>query len=247
MRELSDLEKAIGHEFARHELLLRALTHSSHSHEQALPESSSDHAVTEPDLDAVSHNEQMEFLGDAILGFLVSRDLVERFPAYSEGQLSKIKAHLVSSSHLFSVAQQLNLGAYLKLGRGEERSGGRGKRALLVDAMEALIAALYLDAGLEKTGEVVHRVILEGWLEAGIETFPFGDFKSSLQEHLQAIRKPQPRYQVVEARGPEHRKTFTVEVRVGRTFSARAEGPTKKAAEQEAARAALQHFKPVQE
>ena len=226
--DLSELEKALGHAFARRDLLLRALTHSSHSHERSS--------------ETIDHNEQMEFLGDAILGFLVSRELVERFPDYSEGQLSKMKAHLVSSSHLFSIAQRLGLGAYLKLGRGEEKSGGRHKRALLVNAVEALIAALYLDAGLERTQQIVQRLVLEGWLERGIETFPFADFKSALQEYLQAARKPQPRYVVVEERGPEHRKTFTVEVRVGRGFAARADGPTKKTAEQEAARAALAHF-----
>ncbi len=229
MDELNKLEKAIGHTFARRELLVRALTHSSHSHERTA--------------DAAAHNEQLEFLGDAILGFLVSRELVERFPAYSEGQLSKMKAHLVSAAHLLSIAQGLGLGAYLQLGRGEEKSGGRNKRALLVDAMEALIAALYLDAGLEKTQPIVRRMVLEGWLERGIEAFPFVDFKSALQEHLQAARRPQPRYVVVEERGPEHRKTFTVEVRVGRAYTARAEGPTKKTAEQEAARAALVHLR----
>lgn len=228
MGELSELEKAIGHDFARRELLLRALTHSSHSHEH------SDSGVY--------HNEQLEFLGDAILGFLVSRELVERFPDSSEGQLSKMKAHLVSASHLVSVAHQLRLGAFLQLGRGEEKSGGRHKRALLVDALEALIAAFYLDAGLEKTRQLVRRLVLNQWLERGIDEFPLTDFKSALQEYLQAAHLPQPRYLVVGERGPEHRKTFTVEIRVGKEFISQAEGPTKKAAEQEAARAALRHF-----
>ncbi len=228
MDHLSELERAIGHTFARRDLLVQALTHSSHSHERSAG--------------AVCHNEQLEFLGDAILGFLVSRELVERFPAYSEGQLSKMKAHLVSASHLFSVADGLGLGAFLQLGRGEEKSGGRHKRALLVNALEALIAALCLDAGLEKTQPIVQRLVLAGWLERGIETFPFTDFKSALQEYLQAGHQPQPRYVVVEERGPEHRKIFRVEVRVGKEFVAQAEGPTKKMAEQEAARAALHHF-----
>ena len=226
--DLSELEKAIGHTFARRELLLRALTHSSHSHERS--ES------------ADCHNEQLEFLGDAILGFLVSRELVERFPDYSEGQLSKMRAHLVSASHLFAMASQLRLGEFLQLGRGEEKSGGRHKRALLVDGLEALIAALYLDAGLEKTRELVRRLVLSHWLERGIEQFPMSDFKSTLQEYLQAAHLPQPRYAVVGQRGPEHRKTFTIEVRIGNEFVSQAEGATKKAAEQEAARAALLHF-----
>ncbi len=222
----------MGHSFARRDLLVQALTHSSHSHERS---------------GALCHNEQLEFLGDAVLGLLVSRELVERFPTYSEGQLSKMKAHLVSASHLFSVASGLNLGEFLQLGRGEERSGGRHKRALLVNALEALIAALYLDAGLEKTRAIVHRIVLEGWLECGIEAFPFADFKSALQEYLQASRRNQPRYMVVSERGPEHRKTFTVEVRLGKEFTGRAEGPTKKMAEQEAARAALLHFRALQQ
>ena len=226
--DLNQLEKAMGHTFARRELLLRALTHSSHSHE---------HSES-----GVSHNEQLEFLGDAILGFLVSGELVERFPDCSEGQLSKMKAHLVSASHLLAVASQLRLGGFLQLGRGEEKSGGRQKRALLVDALEALIAALYLDAGLEKTRELVRRLVLSHWLEGGIDQFPVTDFKSTLQEYLQAARLPPPRYVVVGERGPEHRKTFTVEVRVGKEFISQAEGATKKAAEQEAARAALLHF-----
>ena len=229
MGDLRELEKAMGHSFARGELLLRALTHSSHSHEHSE--------------NAASHNEQLEFLGDAILGFLVSRELVERFPHYSEGQLSKMKAHLVSATHLVSIATQLRLGAFLQLGRGEEKSGGRHKRALLADALEALIAALYLDAGLEKTREIVHRLVLSQWLERGIDHFPLTDFKSALQEYLQAAHLPPPLYVVVGEHGPEHRKTFTVQVRVGQGFVSQAEGATKKAAEQEAARDALLHFR----
>lgn len=229
MGELSELEKAIGHTFARRDLLVRAMTHSSHSHERGG--------------EAISHNEQMEFLGDAILGFVVSQELWERFPDYSEGQLSKMKAHLVSATHLYSVASELELGSFLQLGRGEEKSGGRQKRALRANALEALLAALYLDAGLAKTRAVVQRIVLAGWLERGIETFPMTDFKSALQEYLQAARRPQPRYVVIGERGPEHRKTFSVELRVGKEFVAQAEGPTKKMAEQEAARVALLHFR----
>ncbi len=229
MADLAELESTIGHTFARKEILLRALTHSSHSHE---------HSASE-----VAHNEQLEFLGDSILGFVVSRELVQRFPSFSEGQLSKMKAHLVSAQHLFSIAKALDLGEYLQLGRGEEKSGGRHKRALLVDAFEALIAALYLDAGLQKTERVIQRLVLQEFLETGVQTFAFTDHKSALQEYLQAARRAQPRYVVVDERGPEHRKTFIVEVRVGRTLAVRAEGPTKKTAEQEAARTALIHLK----
>src|SRR5580692_8888044 len=144
--DLSSLETAIGHEFRNRELLERALTHSSHVHEKAVAG-----AACLPD------NERLEFLGDAILGFLISEALVDRQPGYSEGQLSKLKAHIVSAAHLYPVAERLQLGQYLHLGRGEEMSGGRSKRTLLVDALEALIAGLYLDAGIEHTRQFVRQ------------------------------------------------------------------------------------------
>ena len=231
MDDLNELEQAIGYRFENRALLVQALTHSSHTYEHPG--------------EAVSHNEQLEFLGDAILGFIVSRELFGRFPGYSEGQLSKMKAHLVSATHLLAAASKLRLGDFLQLGRGEERSGGRMKPALRVDAMEAVIAAIYLDGGVDKAAEVVRQTVLEGWVESGIETFPFADFKSALQEYLQAARRTPPRYSVAGERGPEHRKMFTVEVRVGKQLIARAEGPTKKTAEQEAARNALLHFREV--
>ena len=150
-----------------------------------------------------------------------------------------MKAHLVSAAHLFSVAEHLNLGRFLLLGRGEEKSGGRNKRALLVDAVEALIAALYLDGGVPAADRfVLHWVIGEG-LQHGVAAFPTGDYKSALQEYVQARQLSQPRYRVLEERGPEHRKVFVVEARLGVDRTASAEGPTKKGAEQAAARAAL--------
>ncbi len=226
--DLGQLQAALGYSFHRRELLVQALTHSSHAHERG---------------EGTPNNEQLEFLGDAVLGFLVSARLVESFPQYAEGRLSKIKAHLVSASHLVSAAGRLNLGEYLQLGRGEEKSGGRAKPAVLVNALEAIIAALYLDGGLEVTRRFVQDFVVGDWLEQGFESFPFTDFKSTLQEYLQRQKKSQPRYQVVEERGPEHRKTFTVEVRVGREAVARAEGSTKKYAEQLAARAALKQLR----
>lgn len=228
MPDDGQLEAALGYAFRQRDLLCRALTHSSLAHEQG---------------GGAAHNEQLEFLGDAVLGFLVSTRLAERFPGYSEGQLSKLKAHLVSASFLLPVAAQLELGRYLQLGRGEERSGGRTKRAVLVNALEALIAALYLDGGIEPARRFVDQFVLRDRLEQGIEAFPFADFKSALQEYLQAHRRAQPRYVVLEERGPEHRKEFLIEVRVGRKPVAQAEGSTKKNAEQAAARAALEQMK----
>jgi ribonuclease-3 len=230
---LENLETALGRRFQNQELLLRALTHSSRVHESQtaeLPDPSSD-------------NEQMEFLGDAVLGFLVSESLVARFPSYPEGRLSKLKAHLVSAAHLYEVARRIELGQYLFLGRGEEMSGGRDKRTLLVNCLEALIAALYLDGGIEATREFVNRWI---FVDAEGEAFeqeilgaPIVDFKSALQELAQARKLPQPRYVIVKERGPEHSKTFTIEARVGRDWIGQAEGLSKKSAAQNAAREVL--------
>ena len=233
--DLASLESGIGHPFRDREMLRRALTHSSHVHERMLAE----HGA------ALRDNEQLEFLGDAVLGFLISESLVGRFPDYPEGRLSKIKAHLVSATHLYDVAQKLDLGRYLILGRGEEMSGGRTKRTLLVDALEALMAALYLDRGLEAARDFVRRHVvgeaeddlarLEEYLPGGVV-----DFKSALQELAQARKLPQPRYSIVKERGPEHSKTFTIEVRIGRDWAGQAEGLTKKSAAQKAAREVYQ-------
>lgn len=242
--DLRDIYAVLGHDFSRSELLERALTHSSHAHE----ESKAGGADTEK-LD----NEQFEFLGDAVLGLVTSQLLFERFPAFHEGQLSKLKAHLVSAGHLVGVASGLDLGRYLRLGRGEERSGGRSKGTLLSDALEAVIAAMYLDAGLEKTRAFIIRRILEPELER-IRTdsdseFSLADYKSALQEFLQSSGRLQPVYATVKEEGPDHRKTFTVEARIypqGQSkpeFVARAEGATKKKAEQLAAKQALEYLK----
>ncbi len=226
------LEAAIGHHFRARELLRRALTHKSLVCEQA---AGVIHVRTD--------NEQLEFLGDAVLGFLVSEALVDRYPDLPEGRLSKIKAHLVSATHLHEVAKRISLGDYLYLGRGEEMSGGRTKRALLANAVEALIAALYLDAGIDAARRFVELYVL-----AGADAFQFAaddaisDFKSALQEAAQARKLPQPRYSIVKERGPEHAKTFTVEVRVGREYSAQAEGVSKKSAGQKAARQVLERL-----
>ena len=238
--ELSSLETVLGHTFQRPELLEQAVTHSSHAHETAEPGDGRPAAHRD--------NEQLEFLGDAVLGFVTSRFLFERFPDYHEGKLSKLRAHLVSARHLYEVAQELDLGAYLRLGRGEEKSGGRTKSALLVNALEALIAALYLDAGVEVPRTFILSRIVEPELaklggEGAADTYPVTDHKSALQELLQATGRPQPIYALVKEEGPEHKKTFTVEIRVAGTdkqVRARATGSTKKAAEQNAAKKVLE-------
>ncbi len=231
VQDLSRLEKELGHRFANINLLVRALTHSSHTHETFGPDNGFD-------------NETMEFLGDAVLGFVVSARLIEAYPHYPEGKLSKLKAHLVSAAHLIDTAKQIHIGEYLQLGRGEELSGGRSKRALQVNALEAIIAALYLDGGVEVAQRFIDRFVLGDKLKGPeLKEDFFEDYKSALQEFLQAAKLPQPKYLVVKERGPQHHKIFTIEVRIGNDFSAQAEGPAKKAAAQEAARLALEHFR----
>jgi ribonuclease III len=226
------LEAALGHRFASRELLIRALTHRSSAHEKG--------STGAPDA-AFSDNEQFEFLGDAILGFVVSDALLIAHPDFPEGKLSKLKAHLVSASHLHQVAAGLKLGDHLVLGRGEEMSGGREKKALLANAIEALIAALYLDGGVEPARRFISQYVIGGG-EPDSEAAPAIDYKSALQELAQSLKLPQPRYAIVEERGPEHSKTFLVEVRVGRDWVSRAEGLSKKSAGQKAAQEILRRL-----
>lgn len=244
--DLSALQGALGHEFNNPEMLERALTHSSRAHEESKA------AGMEAGGERLD-NEQFEFLGDAVLGLVASRLLFERFPGYDEGQLSKLKAHLVSAGHLVKIATSLDLGKYLRLGRGEERSGGRAKSTLLSDALEAVIAALYLDAGLERAQEFIVSRILQPELEYITKEpeadFSFTDYKSALQELVQSAGRQQPVYATVKEEGPDHKKTFTVEARIfmpsvpGPEFVARASGATKKKAEQQAARQALDYLR----
>lgn len=235
------LEASLGHQFQRFELLEQALTHSSQAREmEALGAGS---GSTSGD------NEMLEFLGDAVLGLATSEALFHRFPAFQEGQLSKLRAHLVGQRHLLHVAEQLHIGQYIRLGRGEEKSGGRNKASLLVDTLEAILAALYLDAGWPVARDFIVRAIVEPELaNMNLDTsaMPVMDFKSALQEALQARGGPQPVYALVKEEGPEHKKTFTVEVRLAEPtigqFVGRAEGATKKRAEQEAARQVLERL-----
>jgi ribonuclease-3 len=187
----------------------------------------------------VCDNEQFEFLGDAILGFVVSDVLLERHPELPEGDLSKLKSRFVSAAHLHKVAAKLALGPHLILSRGEDISGGREKRALLADALEALIAAIYFDGGLDAAREFVVVHILANESTDDTDEAHLNDSKSALQEFAQARKLPNPRYIVLRETGPDHRKQFTVEVRVGREFSAIGEGASKKSASQMAASAVL--------
>ena len=240
-REITALEEGLGYRFRRRELIEQAITHTSQAREQEAQHAGDSKYK-------VRDNEQLEFLGDAVLALVTSEELFRSFPQFREGELSKLRAHLVSERHLIQVAQRLELGHYLRLGRGEEKSGGRSKTAVLVDALEAVLAAIYLDGGLDVARDFVLRNVISPELERMQRSggmLPVTDFKSALQEALQSMGLPQPAYVLVEEAGPEHSKTFTVEARLHTKnkkeaeFVGRAQGSTKKTAEQDAARQLL--------
>ena len=219
---LDTLQNLLGYQFHNPQLLLEALTHSSYVQEAS---------------QRVRDNEQLEFLGDAVLSFLVSVRLADVFPQLEEGRLSRARARLVAAEHLAKVAARLELGEYLRLGRGEEKTGGRAKSNLLVNALEALLAALYRDGGLDVAQRFVEQFVLPEDLTASAEELFSTDYKSALQEYLQSERAAAADYRVVEEAGPEHQKVFTVEVSAGENWVARGSGGSKKAAEQQAAKA----------
>jgi len=223
--EFDDLQRRIGYRFADRGLLEHALTHKSRAAEDASG--------------GVFDNESLEFLGDAVLGLVVAEALFRRFPDYTEGQKSKIKASVVSTHSLARHAEQIRLGEHLLLGRGEEKTGGRFKQALLADGYEALIAAIYLDGGLPAAAGFLERELGEA-IDAGAQQDVVGrDYKSALQERLQALGHGLPEYRLASTAGPDHRKLFTIEVVVAGDVLGSATGRAKKEAEQEAARLAL--------
>lgn len=222
---LEVLVEKIGHTFNQPALLEQALTHSSFANESK---------------EVGVNNERLEFLGDAVLDVVISEQLLQRLPEAPEGALSKLRSFLVSTPHLAKVGRELGLGAYLQLGRGEEKSGGRSKRGLLADAVEALIAALYLDGGLEAARAFALRFVAgEEALAAAEANLPVDNYKSALQELLQHRRLPAAAYQTMEALGPPHDRTFRVEAVISGIARAEGSGRTKKSAEQAAAAKAL--------
>jgi ribonuclease-3 len=221
---LSRLEARIGYRFRDSGMLEHALTHKSRAHEDATG--------------GVVDNESLEFLGDAVLGFVVADVLYKEFPNFQEGQKSKAKAAMVSTAALASMAERIGLGAYLLLGRGEEKTGGRRKQALLADGCEALIAALYLDGGVEAARAFLLRELADE-IEALRSPDFLRDYKSALQERLQSAGRPLPVYVVTAEVGPEHDKRFHVTLQVGDDVLAESEGRTKKEAEQAAAKEGL--------
>jgi ribonuclease III len=224
--EFGDLEKAVGYRFRDRGLLEHAMTHTSRANEDVSG--------------GVLDNESLEFLGDAVLGLAIADILFRDFPDFDEGQKSKAKASLVSTATLARQAERLGLGEHLLLGRGEEKTGGRHKQALLADGYEALIAAIYLDGGIEEAQAFIVREFRTRIADVRRHGPTGGDHKSALQEYLQSHNQPLPEYRLAGAVGPDHHKQFLVEVVVNGTVLAAAEGPSKKEAEQEAARRALE-------
>src|SRR5688572_13517875 len=222
--EFEGLQARIDYTFRDRGLLEHALTHKSRAAEDATG--------------GVADNESLEFLGDAVLGLVVADVLFQQYPNYTEGQKSKVKAAVVSTQSLARRAEEIQLGEHLILGRGEEKTGGRFKQALLADAYEALIAALYLDGGLEAAKMFLRRELKDD-IDAGIAQTFAPDYKSALQERLQALGRPLPEYRLSGSEGPDHRKTFSIEVVVSGDVLGTATGRAKKEAEQEAARLAL--------
>jgi ribonuclease-3 len=223
--EFETLQTAIAYRFRDRGLLEHAMTHTSRANEDVSG--------------GVADNESLEFLGDAVLGFIVADLLFREFPDCDEGEKSKMKAMLVSTATLARVAERLGLGDHLLLGRGEEKTGGRRKQALLADGCEALIAAMYLDGGIEQSRAFIVRELggfIDDLRRDGVSA---QDYKSTLQELVQGRNRPLPEYRVIGAAGPDHQKLFDVEVLVAGEPLARATGPSKKEAEQEAARLAL--------
>jgi ribonuclease-3 len=242
---LAPLESLLGHKFTDRTLLELALTHRSVAHERAQQS-----AAQSPVHITSEDNEQLEFLGDAVAGLLVADELYRRFPALDEGGLTRMRAFLVSRRHLGEVAARLQLGQYLRLGRGEEQTGGRDKSALLANVIEAIFAAVYIDAGLESVRRIIieHLILpaLDQLNSANHDHYTIGDHKSALQQRMQSAGLGMPRYVVTAESGPDHKKYFTVEVRMEKNGSTvvlgHAAAGTKKQAQQEAARIAFAHL-----
>ncbi len=229
--ELEPLERRIGYRFRDRGLLEHALTHRSRVHEDASG--------------GVFDNESMEFLGDSILGFVVADMLFRQFPQHNEGQKSKLKASIVSATSLARLGEKIGLGEFLILGRGEEKTGGRRKHALIADCYEALIAAVYLDGGIEPARAFIERQfadLIEEARRTGAHAAFTEDYKSALQEWLQSHDRGLPSYRLAAELGPAHRRLFDVEVLVNGEPIARAEGKSKKEAAQAAAKKALQQL-----
>lgn len=227
MPDVADLQKTLGVTFKHPALLERALVHSSYINENPALVS--------------GHNERLEFLGDAVLDFIVADKLYQDFPDLTEGEMTRLRAALVRRDTLARLARFIRLGDFLYMGKGEEASGGRSKTPNLAGALEAVIAAVYLDRGTKATRDMVVRLLGEEW-ERVASQGTGADCKSKLQELSQARFQLTPAYRLVAEAGPEHDKRFTVEVMVGAEILGKGTGKSKKLAETEAARVALEEL-----
>jgi ribonuclease-3 len=225
--DLPDFERRIGYTFKRRDLLTRAITHKSYSHEARH--------------ENVRHNETFEFLGDSVLGFVIGDMLFRHFPDQDEGALSKMKAYLVSATSLAEKARRYGMGDVILLGVGEEKTGGRKKDSLLANLFEAMLAAIYLDGGVEPVRQLIEQAFAGDINSIDKQDLLFHDYKTALQELAQGKGLPLPEYNVIDEVGPDHDKTFIVEVKVG-SLTTRGEGSSKKEAQQEAAKRALGEY-----
>jgi len=220
------LQEQIGHRFVRLELLREAMSHRSYANERSA--------------ESIADNERLEFLGDAVLDLAIGRLLFERYPEFSEGDLTRIRSEVVAEPALAGLARQLQLGDSLLLGRGEVRTGGRNKASLLANALEALLGAVFLDADFDTVALVVNRLFMP-MVETAC-SWSGQDYKTRLQELLQARQESLPEYQLVNVAGPAHQRSYTVEVLADGEVCGRGQGNSKKKAEQAAAREALAQF-----
>lgn len=219
------IEKVIGYSFKKPAILKRALTHKSYANELKLS--------------AEEHNERLEFLGDAVLELAVSELLMKRYPDFSEGELSKMRAAIVNEKQLASLARKFRLGDYLYLGRGEEQTSGREKSSLLADAYEAILGGIYMDRGAKKAFQLIQRHYSDLLDKTPPHQF-YQDYKTELQERCQELFRAIPRYKLAAERGPDHDKTFEVEIYIRNELMGHGFGRSKKEAEQQAAQEALQ-------
>lgn len=221
---LNSLEDKIGYKFTRIDILNKALTHSSFANEQKD--------------EKIKHNERLEFLGDSVLGLVISSYLFSKYPNYPEGELTKLRAIIVCESSLASVSREIRLGKYLLLGNGEEATGGRNRNSILADAFEALIGAIYIDGGIDSAKEFIINK-LTNTINQAISGKLFTDYKTELQEIIQKKNNAKIEYKVIYEEGPDHNKVFHVQVGVSDKILGQGSGKSKKEAEQNAAKQAL--------
>ena len=227
-KNINKLEKIINYKFKQNDILLQALTHSSYAYETQQKD--------------VTDNEVLEFLGDSVLGLIIADYLCSTYPSLSEGELSKLKSAAASTSALSQFAKKIKIDKNILLGKGEEKSGGRKKRTILAGAFEALVAAIYLDGGLEEVRYFLSRFLKPFFKEIKVKKFLVDNYKSALQEHLQKENLSTPIYKIITEKGPDHKKSFVIEVFSENKSLAKAKGYSKKNAEQRAAQKALKNL-----